>query len=52
MPLLSRSGMSYNGGNGELFLLSVLEEGKDIIPSNDTSLASQDVLATHIVLSV
>lgn len=38
---------TYNGGNGELVLASVLEESEDIVTDDDTSLAAKDFLDTH-----
>lgn len=38
---------TYNGGNGELVLASVLEESEDIVADDDTSLAAKDFLDTH-----
>jgi hypothetical protein len=38
---------TYNGGNGELVLASVLEETEDIVTDDDTSLSAKDFLDTH-----
>jgi hypothetical protein len=43
---------TYNGGNGKLLLLSILEELEDVIADDDTSLAGQLLEDTHVVLSV
>lgn len=39
---------TYNGGDGKLVLLSVVEKLQDIIANDDTGLAGEDVLATHV----
>lgn len=39
---------TYNSWNSELVLLSVVEELQDIVSDNDTGLAGQDILGTHI----
>lgn len=40
--------MTYNGGNGELLLLSVLEEAEDIVTDDDTGLAAELLNDTHV----
>jgi hypothetical protein len=39
---------TYNGGNGEVFLLSVLEKVQHIIADDNALLARQDILDTHV----
>jgi hypothetical protein len=38
---------THNGGDGELVLLSVVEQLQDIITHNDTALTGENVLDTH-----
>lgn len=38
---------TYNGGNGELVLAGILEQGQDVIADDDTGLAAQDISSTH-----
>ncbi len=38
---------TYNSWDGELVLLSIVEELEDIVANDDTSLAAQNVLDTH-----
>lgn len=38
---------TYNGGNGEVVLAGVLEQGQDVIADDDTGLAAQDIGSTH-----
>ena len=40
---------TYNGGNGKLLLLRILEELEDVIADDDTSLAGQLLEDTHVV---
>lgn len=46
----SRAGGHVDGGDGELVLAGVLEQSEDIIANDDTGLAGQNVLDTHIVV--
>ena len=39
---------THDGRNGVVVLLSVLEQSQDIVTDNDTLLARQNVLDTHI----
>ena len=39
--------MTYNSGDGELVLLSIIEELQDIISDDDTGLACENILDTH-----
>lgn len=39
--------MTYDGGDGKLVLLSVLEELEDVIAVDDAGLAAENVLGTH-----
>lgn len=39
---------TYDGWDGKVVLLGVVEELEDIITNDDTGLASEDVLATHL----
>jgi hypothetical protein len=39
--------VTYDGGDGKLMLLSVVEQLQDIITNNDTALAGENVLDTH-----
>ena len=39
---------TYNGGDSELVLTSVLEEAEDIVTDDDTGLADEYFLDTHI----
>lgn len=39
---------TYNGGNGEVLLLSILKETKGVITGDDTSLAGELIQNTHI----
>lgn len=41
---------AYDGRDGKALLLGVVEELEDIISNNDTGLAGENVLATHIVI--
>jgi hypothetical protein len=41
------SAKTYNGGNGELVLAGILEQGQDVIADDDTGLAAQDIGSTH-----
>ena len=47
---LSWGNRSYNGRNGKVVLLSVLEQGKHIITDDNTLLSRQNVLDTHVEL--
>lgn len=38
---------TYDGGNGELVLAGVLEQGQDVIADDDTGLAAQNIGSTH-----
>jgi len=40
--------MTYNGGNGEVVLLSVLEETEDIVTDDDAGLAGKNLKSTHV----
>lgn len=42
------SAVTHDGGDGKLVLLSVVEKLQDIIANDDTGLAGEDVLATHV----
>ena len=48
-PMKSGVCRTYNGGNGKLLLLSILEELEDVIADDDTSLAGQLLEDTHVV---
>ena len=39
---------THDGGDGKVVLLSVVEKLQDIIANDDTGLAGEDVLATHV----
>lgn len=39
---------THDGGNSIIVLLSMLEQGQDIITNDDTFLARQNVLDTHV----
>jgi hypothetical protein len=39
--------LTHDGGDGELVLLSIVEQLQDIITNNDTALAGKNVLDTH-----
>jgi hypothetical protein len=39
--------VTHDGGDGELVLLSIVEQLQDIITNNDTALARKNVLDTH-----
>ena len=39
---------TYNSGNGEVFLLGVLEKIQHIIADDNTLLSRQDILDTHV----
>ncbi len=48
LPIDCFSGMvTYDGGDGEVVLLSVIEQLQDIITNNDTALTGENVLDTH-----
>lgn len=38
---------TYNGGNGKVVLLSVLEETEDIVTDDDAGLAGENFSDTH-----
>lgn len=40
---------TYNGGNCEVVLLSIVEELEDIISDDDSGLSAENVKGTHIV---
>lgn len=42
-----REGSTYNGGDGKLLLLSVLEETENVITDDDTGLAGELLEDTH-----
>lgn len=39
--------ITYNGGNGELVLLGIVEELYHIVTDNDTGLAGENIFGTH-----
>lgn len=39
---------THNSGDGEFVLLGVVEEFEDIITDDNTGLAAEDILNTHI----
>lgn len=39
---------TYNGGNGIVVLLCMLEESQDIIADDDAGLSGENVLNTHV----
>ena len=45
----SRAGGHVDGGDGELVLPGILEEGENIVTDDDAGLAGQNVLDTHFV---
>lgn len=42
-----RGGCTYNGGDGELVLASILEQLHDIVANDDAGLAAEDIGDTH-----
>lgn len=48
VPRLAACGSTHDGGNSIVVLLSMLEQGQDIVTNDDTLLARQNVLETHV----
>jgi len=46
--MYKRGTRTYDGWDSELVLLGVLEESKHIVTNDDTGLAGENVLGTHI----